>query len=31
VVCGEGGLGKWLKGFGIHLRLLGNVKLSLGE
>jgi len=31
VVCGEGGLGKWLGGFGIHLKLLGNVKFSLGK
>jgi len=28
---GEGGLGKGLGGFGIHLRLLGDVEFSLGE
>jgi hypothetical protein len=31
VVCGEGGLGKGSRGFGIHLRFLGDVELSLGE
>jgi hypothetical protein len=31
VVCGEGGLGERLRGFGIHSRLLGNVRFSLGE
>ncbi len=31
MLCGEAGLGKRLGGFGIHLRLLGDVELSFGE
>jgi len=31
VVCGEGGLGERLRGFGIHSRLLGDVGFSFGE
>jgi len=31
VICGEGGLGKGLGGFGIHSRLLGDIELSLGK